>query len=307
MFKRNLLIGSLVAGAFVLPSLANAGVVAGVCSNCHTMHASQNGATLAGGPQADLLKGSGCTGCHANGDNNTSAAGLPTVGGGINAPQVDFNAASKTNSAGYFNTAGADENQHNVRDTGYDTGADVSFADAAAVVPGSTALYSAFTLTCTSCHDAPGHHTSTGGYRMLGTAAGTGVALHNYSPGTGGAAVGDRSTVQYNAAVMNQVCADCHTSFHGIGVANTGTGAGAWIRHPTNVDMDVAFPSQSAAFAASDEVVVGIGNEVMCLSCHVSHGGAYADLLAFNYTLEVAGAGVSTGCENCHSYNAGGM
>ena len=40
--KKNVIIGSLVAGAFLLPAIASAGVVDGRCDNCHTMHASQD-------------------------------------------------------------------------------------------------------------------------------------------------------------------------------------------------------------------------------------------------------------------------
>lgn len=46
--------------------------VSGVCSNCHTMHNSQNGTDeVSGGPYGNCLKGS-CIGCHSGSDNTGS-------------------------------------------------------------------------------------------------------------------------------------------------------------------------------------------------------------------------------------------
>jgi predicted CXXCH cytochrome family protein len=56
--------------------------VTGVCSNCHTMHNSQNGqAVVAEGPQECLLNRAGCLGCHGQG----TAQNIITNG---NIPQV---------------------------------------------------------------------------------------------------------------------------------------------------------------------------------------------------------------------------
>ncbi len=53
------------------------GAVKGECSNCHTMHNSQDGAPqYAGGPQANLL-GNTCIGCHSS----TNSSTIKEVGG----------------------------------------------------------------------------------------------------------------------------------------------------------------------------------------------------------------------------------
>lgn len=51
---------------FLLYALSLEARVTGVCSNCHTMHNSQNGsAVVAEGPQPNLLSRAGCLGCHS--------------------------------------------------------------------------------------------------------------------------------------------------------------------------------------------------------------------------------------------------
>lgn len=338
MFKRNLVIGGLVAGAFLLPSLAFASVT-GKCVNCHTMHNSQNGAGMLGlttGSTAknNLLGGTGCTGCHAqplyeNASTGRTAAGATVVG----VPQVDYaSGAGYVLNGGYFTadtTAGSDTFQHNVVGL---TPKDNVLATA----PGGTL---ATQLECQSCHTAAGHHQSgVGKYRMLEGTNNTNAAGQTTKYGpiaidlANDVTVGDRSVVIYQATQMNQVCADCHSSFHGL--ANTGAGGtstNTWVRHPTGVQVVTGNPSypsikQLLANADTDKVVVGTTTEgattirvtsvtstttdatVMCISCHVPHGGPYADLLAFNYTASenAAGDGVaSNGCELCHSYGAG--
>lgn len=58
-----------------------ADAIGGVCSNCHTMHNSQNGVAIdAGGPNNQLLKGD-CVGCHTQNDagTQTNSFGAPIV------------------------------------------------------------------------------------------------------------------------------------------------------------------------------------------------------------------------------------
>ena len=65
----------------ILLTVSNAGAkVTGVCSNCHTMHNSQNGSTAnANGPYGYLLNDT-CVGCHSNSDGNaTIVNGTPMV------------------------------------------------------------------------------------------------------------------------------------------------------------------------------------------------------------------------------------
>lgn len=327
MFKRNLVLGGLIAGAFVLPNLAVAGSVSGVCSNCHTMHNSQAGVAMLSGlttgsaAQPMLLAGTGCTGCHASADDNNST-GKPAGAG--KAPQVDGNGTSGwVLNGGYFtkNTTDhtSDARQHNI--------VGLTTRDTVLSAPGGTLNTQ---LTCGSCHTAQGHHkTATNKYRMLeGTNATIGQTPKDYGArDVATAYVGARSEVIYNATAMNGFCAGCHATFH-----NSSESTGLWTRHPTDVAVVVNGSSSTSIVnyynnADTDSVVVGYGGTgvakadapnagtatanatVMCISCHVPHGGPYADLLSFNYTLVTAGSNTAGlgGCEKCHSYSGAGM
>lgn len=291
MFKRSLVVGSLIAGAFLLPSLA-AAAVTGVCSQCHTMHASQDG--VDSGAQNTLLKGASgsCVGCHTN-------AGFPT------APQVD-NAAAVLN-GGYFDITApiaADNQVHNV--TGSSTAgsnglyaADVAIT-ASGTIPGGAAYAVGTQATCTGCHSDSGHHTATS-YRMLGnTNHSTGAADY----GANGATFpGNRDVNVYDSEDMNGFCANCHATFH-----TTQGSPSPWLRHPTDIRVSTSTEvSILTTFTETDVVPLGTNDAaatdvILCLSCHVPHGGPYADLLSFDYSTNSAGnSGAVAGCESCHA------
>ena len=357
MFKRSLVIGGLLAGAFVLPAVVGAQVT-GVCSNCHTMHNSQNGVNTvlpadASGPHANLLNGGGCVGCHAVDAN--LATGMDASG----KPQV-FSQSSGTGStslvlnAGYFTkTTGTvlggvntiNTIQHNV------TGITSQDTIHLLTTPGGVAR--AAQLDCQACHTKSGHHAAAvaGDYRMLSgtirtdaSAQVTGSPAHTdwgVSGGTG-VAVGTRGEIAYQAGDMNNFCGGCHPNFH----TNNGTGYndvtqrngaaydGTWIRHPTDIQVtkDVTATNYTPSIhddytqatiqsVAADVIVLGStltapptrtvsGSDgtIMCLSCHLAHGGPYADLLSFDYSANQAGGTTrSIGCETCHSYGTNGM
>lgn len=321
MFKRNLVLGGLIAGAFLLPNLAVAGVVTGQCVNCHTMHNSQGGAGMLGltagsTAKSNLLGGTGCAGCHADPAAENQSNGKSALA--TRAPQVDNNGTSGyILNGGYFTLNGADNIQHNVSD---DTaiGADAAFTN----VPGGSGAY--VQISCQSCHSASGHHSpSAGKYRML-TGSNTTIAAgtaYGAKAGAAGVTSGNRRNNIYQATNMNNFCAGCHGTFHG---ASDQGGPAAWVRHPTDVQVtnSTNYPSivNYQANADIDAVVVGstvatptetaaaTDRTVMCISCHVPHGGPYADLLSFNYAANQAGGTtVSTGCETCHSYSSNGM
>lgn len=304
MLKRNVVLGSLIASAFLLPAVASAGVVQGRCDDCHTMHNSQGGVgqTTA---QAKLLKGAAtCVGCHAAGVANDGTTGKRVDGN--HAPQVLDKVT--VNPGGYFSAVAGDEGkQHNI--------AGIAAADSVFVAkgnrPGDSAAYAA-AIGCADCHTQAGHHTSTAGvYRMLGTTGATAstAGAGNYSPNAG--FPGNRSQINYAAAQLNSVCAACHPDFHGTG--NTGA-ASPFTRHPTNVKiLGNTATSVPATITATDAIVVGDGADqtVMCLSCHVAHGGPNSDLLSFTYGGSGSYAGDNSatgdGCETCHAYGAAGM
>lgn len=331
MFKRNLVLGGLIAGAFLLPNLAVAGgSVTGMCVNCHTMHNSQNGVYVATGTttgqpaQANLLSGIGCAGCHAN-----PAASEINDGTGkspLGRPQVDNTAAGSGNilNGGYFIPGAASVNQHDVAGV---SALDTTTGTATGFVPPGGSTLGA-QLTCQGCHSAAGHHASaTGKYRML---AGSNASIKsgtNYGSTAYGATVssGTRNTVTYQATDMNNFCASCHGLFHG--GTDQSVVANVWIRHPTDIQVAASegpsiralTPAQlftltgdrvvvGSTAAVPDKTTIATASTIMCISCHVPHGGPFPDLLSFNYSANRAGGTdnlASTGCESCHSYGAG--
>jgi len=349
MQRKNVILGGLIAGAFLLPTLASAGKVTGVCSNCHTMHNSQNGIAInSGGTNDTLLLGTGCLGCHAISGDVNGTNGRDTSGT-IHAPQVHNTGSTSgyINNAGYFrysSAGGTDIQQHNVLGI---MGSDQTMILATATnAPGDTGgvgpgpggligLGSGTTpnLSCSSCHGSSGgHHGSGSGvYRLLSGVNGTTSSQTDFGAiaATATTTSGTRSEVAYNAADMNLFCANCHGLFHtAANQDGTTLNDGVWIRHPTDVSVATQkglgatmTPSlqegNAISFVGNDAVVVGttagIGTDViMCLSCHVPHGGPYKDLLSFpmddTTTPKGNSAGDSyrsVGCETCHSYGSG--
>lgn len=310
MLNKRIVLGGLIAGAFLLPVVANAGVVSGPCVNCHTMHDSQNGATQSGlNPM--LLKGAGCNGCHANGNANNTTTGRFNFGT-YSAPQVDDASGTGTLSGGYFvlGAGATDANQHNVSDINNNPDA---VHDGVGAVPGDSGSATVGTndgagapgLGCSNCHSVSGgHHGSAVSYRLLPGVGGTEAA--NYGVGINPISGGN----QYDAAGMNTFCAGCHQDFHGAG--NQISGGGAWIRHPTGIDVVGNTGSsidQTMNAGADDDTVptaaVTTNETIMCITCHFPHGSGVADLLRFAYDGSNNAAGDTTrdvGCETCHSY-----
>ena len=317
MLNKKVLLGSLVAGAMLLPLAASAGIVTGPCVNCHTMHSSQDG-TSEGTPNAQLTRGNSCEGCHALATGNNGVNGrYNDAGVAFAAPQVDD--ATNPNLAGWFTRGGADANQHNPYNS-------IALITADATLTGPPGTLGGAMNTCQGCHSAAdgGHHGTggTGNYRMLasGTFAGQddnyGGADTTAATNGGYANMPSTAATTYSSDVMNDVCASCHGVFHGSGQ----TSGGEWIRHPT--DLVLSDPSVATQYDylanwqnsnASDLVPLGTSasawgtttgaNTLMCITCHFSHGGANADLLRFDFAIQTAGGTTqSPGCESCHSY-----
>lgn len=275
--KRSLLIGGLIAGAFLLPTVASA-KVAGNCVTCHTMHNSQDGAAIVTtGAQDYLLNKADCAGCHLGA-----------------AATLRLDDAGQVRNGGYFNTAD-DTMLHNVSDGALVSGIDNNMTGN---TPGTATAYAQ--ISCSSCHTATGHHGSTSSYRLLGSLAGDDSVQGTKYGLSGTTFPATRAQVSYPAGTMDTFCAGCHGGFHGS--TNQG-GATPFIRHPTSILVfGSADGSINAAFTGNDSTPLNDANGVMCLSCHVPHGGPYADLLAFNYAKMNAGNATNNGgCENCHS------
>ena len=336
MLNKKLVLGSLVAGAFLLPLTANAGVVSGPCVNCHTMHDSQDGTTMNAGFTGQLLRGDSCLGCHALGATN-DAAGIGT--GAVPAPSVNPPGAATANAGGYFtdvNTVAGDAQQHNV----YLGTAAVLTTDSQHTFtpPGGTAMTAQ--IECGDCHGGTGGHHGTGDattahaeatvaidstYRMLWS-GGVGVA-NTTGSATYGNVDASASTMDVTGPnhTINNFCASCHDLFHAavpFGANQWDAANSVWLRHPTDIDLtdpgntniDIAAYTGLPATGANSQAVLPLGvnttatttQNLMCTTCHRAHGNSNPDMLRFGYNNGTdneagdVGSVQSFGCETCH-------
>ncbi|MBI4682560.1 MAG: hypothetical protein HY757_05590 [Nitrospirae bacterium] len=170
-----------------------ADAISGVCSNCHTMHDSQNGAAVASGGPFNQLLNAGCVACHTAATAKTSTYGAPAV---LHSTQPSGQGASYTNAGGDFywvnaaETAATAKKGHNVIDLAGVTAKDTNmpnltppgwapaattgftFAD---VADGEAAWTSQ--LTCAGKYGCHGSHTNAGSFE------GVNGAHHNNSNG----------------------------------------------------------------------------------------------------------------------------
>jgi hypothetical protein len=135
-----------------------------------------------------------------------------------------------------------------------------------------------------------------------------------------GATAGTESTkTSPGGNTISGLCAECHGDFHG-NASDTG-GTTPWRRHPTDISLP-GTGTEYASYTIYNTVVpvarTSIPNTpgssvnpsgttddiVMCLSCHTAHAGPYKDMLRWNYADMVAGTtgdGAGTGCFVCHA------
>ena len=241
--------------------------VTGQCDNCHTMHNSQNGSDLAGGPNATLLV-SNCVGCHSSNTSSTTYAL-----GGCAVPVVYYtggSAPSEHLAGGNFywvaDAGGNDDAKgHNV----YGIAGQDSQITAAEGAPGGGincgTAYCHATLAveqtlipelgsgCQGCHLNVMHHAddsaevvgSTGGYyRFLsGHMSGVNCGVegiedsdwhatkapndHNEYLGNVGNKTGSANLMTLGNT-MTGYCCGCHGNFH------KQQSDGAWVRHPSD-------------------------------------------------------------------------
>lgn len=293
--KKTFFVVFLAVMALMLASgTSYATLVQGVCSGCHTMHNSQNGAPMAKNddgtpdttPNLALLSAT-CVYCHTNDD-------ATTVAQKSRGAQVT-NATESA--AGRF--SGTAANQHDVMTTDSVLGNNP---------PGGSALSAQLSCSgATGCHRSTGFHhvSSTENYRGL-----TGT-VHGYSSSNreyGGATSTNHNVYKSDTNGISAYCATCHGTFH----TSTGS-AGAWTRHPTDNTIpsawnaDVDYNQSPFAFSTLGSISTTSGYEsvanpeVACISCHKAHGTGNADILRFAYNMN-AGDGVNDkGCENCHT------
>ena len=302
MKPKRLLIGLMAVGiaASAFPTLVQAAGMKSKCSDCHTMHNSQNGATMSSAAyttgNAQLLR-LNCIGCHAGSTNNGTTVYPQVAGAG--AQGVNMLAG------GYFNdgsTAALDAKGHNV--AGY-SGPDVNFTLTGAGVPpgwengvqwiGDTNYSNQ--VTCSGaygaanlqygCHQNGGHHTNNvrGTVTNSPTSVGTsyrflsgvkGFEDAEWEWGSTASSIGTANHNQYyavlrakgdpdagNSDTMNGLCAKCHGNFHGQADQDTGAGTG-WIRHPTDVDLSTSATEHNTY--ANYDPLVPVGTSVVAVT-----------------------------------------
>lgn len=332
ILRLNINIFVLAAVLIVVPSGIATAVVSGDCVNCHTMHNSQGGDTMAEvlnsgktafepdtSPNQFLLQ-SDCVGCHASTGSSTIVNNVPII----------FNTGSYPGSplaGGNFRSVIDDDLKgHNV------TGIKAQDGTLGLTPPGGSIMASQ--LTCAGeygCHgdrsesdDYTGirgaHHTddstidgSTVGesYRFLNGILGTedddwqqdnSNSSHNEYKGATSPGGSNTDTISY-------LCSLCHGNFH----SDSGVGsASPWLRHPTDRALPttgeyasyqtystlapVARPDLGSISAAD---AVDDGDIVMCLSCHRAHSSPYNKMLRWNIKGSLSEA--MSGCNVCHT------
>lgn len=306
--------------------------VKGVCANCHTMHNSENGSSLAGGPNAALTKGN-CVGCHT-GDNVT---------GGDTPFVMSVNNPDGSSLAGgnfYWVSEVHDNRGHNVGGIPTMTVDEALIAGA----PGGADTCSDTTCHvtlfepegldtgCEGCHLDTKHHApqqaegapaleENGYFRFLSGHMGGLTGVHGIEDDAWEL---DATIYKHNEYLgsednvtntMTGYCVGCHGLFHDQKNTN-----GDWIRHPSdavipttgeyaaaiNGEYDINVPVARADLTnIAQTSLIGEGDMVMCLSCHRAHGSPYPDSLRWNYTGMIAGGGdgcnTGNGCFKCHS------
>ncbi len=282
------LVGCMAIGLVSwLPGTASAGV-SGPCSDCHTMHNSQDGSSMAfdssSTPTRALTKG-GCVSCHSG--------TAPRKGTSNNIPVVFQTGAPSDQGAGYtlaggdfYWVAGDGGNNdtcgHNVVGVaGVD--ANLSYtppgwnATTANGIAGGASTWGTNQLTCAGTYGCHGTHSSSDDYASIrgahhgdnGTIDGSDVA-HSYRflNGILGAEDSDWEYTAsssdhngYNGArgytssdndTISYLCAECHGNFHaGTAMSNIsygGSGSSPWLRHPTDFSLADASGSGYTAY-----------------------------------------------------------
>jgi predicted CXXCH cytochrome family protein len=260
-------IGVLMLAWVILAPLHSIAKITGPCSNCHTMHNSQNGMpVVAGGPLPCLLNNK-CNGCHTgiNDGSNTTPYVLMTESEPIyRTTGIDGDTLAGGN---FYWVAfeNLDRTGHNV--------ASVALPDAqlANTPPGSmNGVSLSEQLTCAGVNGCHGdrsvdnqykamfgaHHnndmtlwkdgtTLALSYRFLNGVQGLEDTDYEYRPTAmhHNKYYGRDRTVETDSAegTISNLCGQCHGDFHsGSGelvAPGTSFGDGVWLRHPTDFDM----------------------------------------------------------------------
>ena len=242
-----------------------------VCSQCHTMHNSQNNQVVyTNGPSKALLK-SDCIGCHSTSTPPGSSPSEPYVLYSTE-PTYNFDGSKNTLAGGNFywvsDTGGNDDKTgHNVYGISSPEaslsppGFDSSYTDKDGNVLGNNGAWDK-QLRCAGAYGCHGKHSSSIGtdevsaiygahhsddsvidgstvgksFRFLYGVKGTEDSdweFTNSSSAHNGYYAVDRSSVPDKASI-NYFCAECHGNFHSSSIGS----ASPWLRHPNDFDLN---------------------------------------------------------------------
>lgn len=185
-----------------------ADAISGVCSNCHTMHNSQNGVSVTGGAPNEQLLTFGCVACHTAStglqDPNKGPAVLHTTSPG-SAATDQGNGKTVASGDFYWVDAGDDAKGHNVIDLPNVNSPDSNMPGSGLTPPGwdPVATGSGFIAsqvaggeaTWTSQLNCGGQYGCHGDHAVVGSFPGVQGAHHNNQPGAcGGTSCTEAST-----------------------------------------------------------------------------------------------------------------
>jgi len=302
-----------------------------VCSDCHTLHASERGQVFAA--VEHLLKSTSevalCLSCH---DGSDPRAPDIVAGGTASNPSESVStgyASRYGSSAGFFQADYAAEPNPAAHDL---------FSVGNVIAPLSSSYSRQGGLRCSTCHDVHGN----GNFRNL---------LPDPNPAHGGSVqieIGAQVTESIPVNVQNPTpalsydtgnigfyvqnnfaawCADCHDLLAGNTLgslpahfrrhpSDVGIGSPQWI-HSAADNWIAGQMGQSTGFGALvGDGTPGIprlrfgsptgsgslaesGDTVFCLTCHKAHGSKYRGALVWPHGLQ--GSDSISGCQQCHS------
>ncbi len=319
---------------FGLVATVSQAKVEGPCSNCHTMHNSQDGAVMVQNGTAATLLMDDCVGCHSSVTAETIVSGTPIV---FNSSVAPANPLAGGNF--HWVARGGAENDiygHNVWGvSGVD--AHITASDGA---PGGSngsgcanSCHMSLALDptlngfgkngCQGCHTEVAHHDDSKPWfrflkgHMPDDAYVLGIEAPDWEQGGGSTPshrnvyLGVESRVDnYSRGSglrethsISAFCAGCHADFHQeMGVASP------WLRHPNDILLPITdeYGAYNPLDNYSNEAPVAYLNiaapsrgeaVVTCLSCHRAHGSDQPDMLRWDYANMTAG----TGCYTCHT------
>lgn len=319
--------------------------VSGPCSDCHTMHNSQDGASVTGpsGVWPALTK-TGCGPCHSGLNDGTNTT--PFVwGSGAVYGQTGTETGTNTLAGGTFQFVTQDDPGnaygHNVIRPQQPDSRLVEppgFVDGFDVHGQVGSNWQTNRLSCQGLYGCHGQHVDDKGvagahhaddsvidgatvgtsFRFLLGVKGKEDPKWEYQP------TFDRHNQYYAAAsdsdTISYLCARCHGTFHSTG------GVSPWLRHPADFDMNLVsgeYENYGGAGVNEYSVLAPVGSTdvsavkvrvlqadgdafVTCLSCHRAHGSEYRSSLRWDNNDCNAGVdNQDCGCFVCHTSKDG--